>query len=62
MQRNTLVCGVNSAVIEFNEEPLGVNDVMSELGIKLGVLTKQMTHKKAIQKSRSIGNKLSEKG
>ena len=62
VQRNTLVCGVNSAVIEFNEGPLGVNDVLSELGIEPGVLTKQMTHKKAIRKSRSICKKLSEKG
>jgi len=62
VQRDTLECAVNSAVIEFNEGPCGINAVLRELGVSLGVLTQKGSNKKALWRNKSIKQKLSEIG
>ena len=60
VQRNTLECTVNSAVIEFNEGPCGINDVLRELGVSPDVLTQQGSNKMVVRRNKSIKQKLSE--
>ena len=48
VQRDTLECAVNSAVIELNVGPCGINDVLRELSVSPGVLTPQGSNKKAV--------------
>ena len=53
VQRDTLECAVNSAVIEFNESPCGINDVLREIGVSPSVLTPKGSNKKALWRNKS---------
>ena len=54
VQRDTFECAVNSAVIEFNEGPCGINDVLREISVSPGVLTPKGSNKKALWRNKSI--------
>ena len=62
VQRDTLECAVNSAVIEFNEGPCGISDVLKELGMLPGVLTERGSDKKTVRRMKNMKLKLSEHG
>ena len=62
VQRDTLQCGVNSAVIQFNEGPCGVHDVLKYFSIEPGCVMTRSSNKRAINRMRNIDSKASETG
>ena len=62
VQKDTLQCGVNSAVIQFSEGPCGVHDVLKYFSIEPGFVTTRSSNKRAINRMRNIDSKASETG
>ena len=59
VQKSTLECGVNSAVIQFNEGPCGIHDVLKYLGIEPGCIMTRSSIKRTIKRVRNIDVKSS---
>lgn len=62
VHKDTLQCGVNSAVIQFNEGPCGVHDVLKYFTIEPGCVMNRSSNKRAIHRMRNIESKASETG
>ena len=59
VHKSTLECGVDSAVIQFNEGPCGINDVLKYLGKEPGCIMTRSSIKGTIERVRNIDLKSS---
>ncbi len=61
VERQTLECAVNSAVIQFNEGPNGIHSVLEALGVKAGIVTTPSSNKRTYRRNKNINKKMSDK-
>ncbi len=59
VDRATLECAVNSAVIQFNDGPNAISDVFHHFGIAPGVILQKSSNKKVSQRMKNIEKKMS---
>ena len=62
VERDLLECAVNSVILQFNEGPNAVFDILKHFGFTPGVVTTESSNKRTHRRIQNIARKMSQKG